>query len=122
MLLELPGDYKQFHYSGFYREKIPHCLNAHCILTNLINLPQDSELLITNFYCVFFFSSETNPNKPTNISLSKTDRKITYKQFQEAVNLMAAIKYPGDKDAAAKLEEKITQGKGPKAVNATVGK
>ena len=35
---------------------------------------------------------------------------------------MAAIKYPGDKDAAAKLEEKITQGKGPKVVNATVGK
>ena len=33
---------------------------------------------------------------------------------------MAAIKYPGDSDAAAKLEEEISQGKGPKAVNATV--
>ncbi|WP_411027238.1 tubulin polymerization-promoting family protein, partial [Salmonella sp. s54925] len=43
----------------------------------------------------------------------KTDRKINFQQFKEALKLIADKKYPGDEDALAKLEQKITTGKGP---------
>lgn len=44
---------------------------------------------------------------------SKTERKITYKQFVEAVKLMAEKKYPGDADGFDKLQGLISAGKGP---------
>ena len=51
---------------------------------------------------------------------SKTDRKINFKQFQDALKLMAEKKYPGDVDGLKKLEDKIMAGKGPQAGNTTV--
>ncbi|ESO04555.1 hypothetical protein HELRODRAFT_135395, partial [Helobdella robusta] len=43
----------------------------------------------------------------------KTERKITYAQFEEALKLMAAKKYPGAEDGLEKLKGAMLQGKGP---------
>lgn len=49
----------------------------------------------------------------------KSERKITYAQFEEAVKLMAEKKYPGDPEAFDKLKAKIIEGKGPAAHGVT---
>lgn len=49
----------------------------------------------------------------------KAERKINFKQFKEAVKLMAEKKYPGNPDGVAKLEELIAAGK-PQAKGTTV--
>eukprot|EP00794_Sanderia_malayensis_P018682 gene18682-20568_t len=49
---------------------------------------------------------------------AKTERKITFKQFQEALGLLAEKKY-GSKSDVGKLEELILQTKGPKTSGAT---
>ena len=46
-------------------------------------------------------------------------RKITYKQFQEALKLVAEKKYPGKEGAFDELQAIILKSKGP-AVHATV--
>ena len=51
---------------------------------------------------------------------SKTDRKINYEQFCDALKLFADKKYPGDPDGVGKLRRKLTEGKGPQAVGVTV--
>lgn len=48
----------------------------------------------------------------------KTERKITYKQFQEGLALLAEKKY-GSKTDVGKLEEKILETSGPKTHGAT---
>ncbi|XP_003384590.1 PREDICTED: tubulin polymerization-promoting protein family member 2-like [Amphimedon queenslandica] len=50
---------------------------------------------------------------------AKTDRKINFEQFKEAVRLMADKKYPGDPDGERKLIDKITAGSGPKVQGVT---
>ena len=50
----------------------------------------------------------------------KTDRKINFEQFQDGVKQIAEKKYPGDPNGLRKLESKINEGKGPKAVGVTV--
>jgi len=49
----------------------------------------------------------------------KSERKITFAQFEEALKLMAEKKYPGDAEALSKLKAKITEGKGPVAHGVT---
>ena len=43
--------------------------------------------------------------------LRKTDRKITFKQFEEAVGLLAEKKYPGAPNGLAKITALITSSK-----------
>lgn len=50
----------------------------------------------------------------------KSERKITFSQFEKALELVAAKKYPGDPDGVSKLRERISAGKGPVAVGTTV--
>lgn len=52
--------------------------------------------------------------------IRKTERKVTFKQFQEAVKLLAEKKYPGDPSGLSKLTTKITSGKGPTTSGTTV--
>ena len=47
-------------------------------------------------------------------------RKINFKQFQEALKLLAEKKYPGDAEGYNKLKEVIIQAKGPATTGATV--
>lgn len=47
-------------------------------------------------------------------------RKINYKQFKEALKMLAEKKYPGDEEALKKLETLITEAKGPVASGVTV--
>ena len=47
-------------------------------------------------------------------------RKINFKQFQEALKLLAEKKYPGDAEGYSKLKEVIIQAKGPATTGATV--
>ena len=54
------------------------------------------------------------------IIFSKTERKISYTEFNEAVTLMAKKKYPGDADGVGKLIAKMTTGKGPQVHGVTV--
>ena len=49
-------------------------------------------------------------------------RKINFKQFKEALHLLADKKFPGDADAFKKLEEIILQAKGPATTGATVSR
>ncbi len=49
-------------------------------------------------------------------------RKITYKQFKEALKLLAQKKYPGDEAGLEKLEKIIVEAKGPTASGVTVKK
>jgi hypothetical protein len=49
----------------------------------------------------------------------KSERKITFAQFEEALKLMAEKKYPGDAEGLSKLKEKILEGKGPQAHGVT---
>ena len=51
---------------------------------------------------------------------SKTDRKISFAQFQKALQLIAEKKYPGDGDGLKKLKDKISVGKGPGTSGITV--
>lgn len=51
---------------------------------------------------------------------SKSDRKITFDQFNDALKLLAEKKYPGDPNGVNKLSEKITSGSGPSAHGVTV--
>jgi len=44
---------------------------------------------------------------------AKTERKITYKQFQAGLQLIADKKYPNDPEAREKLEAKILEAGGP---------
>jgi len=46
-------------------------------------------------------------------SKPKTERKLTYAQFKDALKMMAEKKYPGDEEAEAKLTEVILKAKGP---------
>lgn len=49
----------------------------------------------------------------------KTERKITFAQFQEALKLLAEKKFPGCADALEKLQAKMLEGKGPLAHGVT---
>jgi hypothetical protein len=49
----------------------------------------------------------------------KSERKITFAQFEEALKLMAEKKYPDDPEALNKLKAKILEGKGPVAHGVT---
>ena len=52
---------------------------------------------------------------------SKSERKITFDQFQEAVKLLAETKYPGDPKGFEKITTKLTSSKsGPVTAGATV--
>ncbi|XP_062500770.1 tubulin polymerization-promoting protein family member 2-like, partial [Corticium candelabrum] len=51
----------------------------------------------------------------------KSERKITFDQFREALKLLAEKKYPGDADGAKKLEDFVLQGKGPTGNKTTSG-
>ena len=52
----------------------------------------------------------------------KTERKITFEQFQEALKLLAETKYPGDAGGLKKITSKLTStGSGPVTAGATVG-
>ena len=53
-------------------------------------------------------------------SCRKSERKITFDQFREALKLLAEKKYPGDADGAKKLEDFVLQGKGPTGNKTTV--
>ncbi|XP_047138925.1 tubulin polymerization-promoting protein family member 2 [Hydra vulgaris] len=50
---------------------------------------------------------------------SKTERKITYHQFEDGVKLMAEKKYPGDAEGYNKLKDLINSGSGPTASGVT---
>lgn len=50
---------------------------------------------------------------------AKTERKITYKQFKEALKLLAEKKFPGDEEGLSKLEAVIIDAKGPAVHGAT---
>ncbi len=50
----------------------------------------------------------------------KTDRKITFSQFEDAVRHLAEKKYPGDPSGVQKLTRKLTSGDGPSAHGTTV--
>lgn len=50
----------------------------------------------------------------------KTERKITFAQFEQAMKLLAEKKYPGDTGGTDKLISKITAGQGPQAHGTTV--
>ena len=51
----------------------------------------------------------------------KTERKITFAQFEDALKLMAEKKYPGDPKGLQKLRAKLTAGSaGPATHGATV--
>ncbi len=52
--------------------------------------------------------------------MSVDRRKITYKQFREALKMLAEKKFPGDEEALSKLEKIITEAKGPVASGVTV--
>lgn len=54
------------------------------------------------------------------VFLSVDRRKITYKQFREALKMLAEKKFPGDEEALSKLEKIITEAKGPVASGVTV--
>lgn len=49
----------------------------------------------------------------------KTERKITFAQFQEALKLLAEKKFPGCADGLEKLQTKMLEGKGPMAHGVT---
>ena len=52
---------------------------------------------------------------------SKTERKITFGQFQDALKLVAETKYPGDPKGYEKITTKLTSSKaGPTTAGATV--
>lgn len=51
---------------------------------------------------------------------SKTDRKITFEQFQKALVLVAEKKYGQGEDGVKKLKDKIAAGKGPGTSGVTV--
>ena len=51
---------------------------------------------------------------------SKSERKITFAQFQKALELVAQKKYPGDGNGYKKLVDKVVSGKGPVAAGTTV--
>ena len=52
---------------------------------------------------------------------SKSERKITFDQFQEALKLLAETKYPGDPKGFEKITTKLTSSKsGPVTAGATV--
>ena len=50
----------------------------------------------------------------------KSERKITFAQFQKALELAAQTKYPGDRNGYKKLVDKVVSGKGPVAAGTTV--
>lgn len=51
----------------------------------------------------------------------KAERKITFEQFQEAVKLLAEIKYPGDPNGVRKITTKLmSDSSGPVVSGATV--
>lgn len=50
---------------------------------------------------------------------AKTERKITYHQFEEALKMMAEKKYPGDEGGLDKLKALISEAKGPELHGAT---
>ena len=57
------------------------------------------------------------------LNCRKTERKITFEQFQDALKLVAEKKYPGDPSAVKKLTAKLTSGsKGPVTAGATVSR
>jgi len=49
----------------------------------------------------------------------KTERKINFSQFNEALRQLAEKKFPGDPDALEKMQEMVIQGKGPIAHGVT---
>ena len=50
----------------------------------------------------------------------KSERKITFAQFQNALKLVAETKYRGDGNGYKKLVDKMVSGKGPVAAGTTV--
>ncbi|KAI0228059.1 Tubulin polymerization-promoting protein family member 2 [Lamellibrachia satsuma] len=50
---------------------------------------------------------------------AKTERKITFQQFQEALKMLAAKKYPGDEAGLEKLTAIILKCRGPTAHGVT---
>lgn len=50
----------------------------------------------------------------------KSERKITFEQFQDALIMIAEKKYRGERDPLALLESKIMAGKGPSVSGTTV--
>lgn len=56
-----------------------------------------------------------------NTFVRKTERKITFEQFQVALKLLAEKKYPGDSSGMDKIKAKLTSGSsGPVTSGATV--
>ena len=51
---------------------------------------------------------------------SKSERKITYEQFEVAVGLLAEKKYPGVANGLERIRVKLTSGSGPSTHGATV--
>ena len=45
-------------------------------------------------------------------------RKISFKQFKDALERLAKVKYPDDPEAFEKLKAKILEGKGPQTHSA----
>jgi len=52
---------------------------------------------------------------------SKSERKITYEQFEVAVGLLAEKKYPGVANGLERIRVKLTSGSGPSTHGATDG-
>ena len=54
---------------------------------------------------------------------SKTERKITFEQFQDALKLLAEKKFPGDPNGMKKITSKLTGGSsGPVISGGTVSR
>lgn len=50
----------------------------------------------------------------------KTERKISFAEFKNAIKELASIKYPGDPSGVDKMEKLLTSGSGAKTNKATV--